>query len=57
MGFSREKAARELDVSYKTLQRWESGAGAPRRWQLLLLAQLYDVHVDDLTAEEVGAGS
>jgi transcriptional regulator with XRE-family HTH domain len=48
--FSRELVARRLDppVTARTIDRWERGTSRPKRYQLLQLATIYGVDVDQL---------
>jgi transcriptional regulator with XRE-family HTH domain len=44
LGLSRERLARLLDVSAKTVERWERGQGSPqKRYVLKLLGQLAEI--------------
>jgi transcriptional regulator with XRE-family HTH domain len=54
-GLSREKVAAELDVSARTIYRWEKGTTPVKRVVLYRLAELYHVPVDALLEEEVAA--
>lgn len=55
LGLTQERLAREVDVSLRTVQRWEYGDSAPNRNQLLRLAAVLQVHPDDLYLEEAPA--
>ena len=48
LGYSREKVAAELNVSSKTIERWEAGQTSVKRWRLIQLAKIYGVGVDQL---------
>ncbi len=52
-GLSREKVAAELGISSKTLERWEKGITPTKRYQLVRLAALYSVPLEQLTGEVV----
>ncbi len=54
-GLSREKVAAQLGISSKTLERWEKGTTSAKRYQLVRLAALYEVPLEQLTDEVVAA--
>jgi DNA-binding XRE family transcriptional regulator len=43
MGYSREYVAARLEVSSKTIERWEKNGGPRKRWQRRKLAALYEI--------------
>lgn len=44
LGISRERFARVMDVSSRTVQRWEEGGSLPtNRWVLRVLVQLQEI--------------
>ncbi len=47
-GFTQQELADLLNVSNKTVSKWENGLGIPEMSTLLLLADLYEVSVDDI---------
>lgn len=47
-GLTQQELADLLNVSNKTVSKWENGLGIPEMSTLLLLADLYDVSVDDI---------
>ena len=47
-GFTQKEAAKELNVSNKTLGRWEKGETLPKPKQIPLLCALYDLSYDDI---------
>lgn len=55
-GLGRERAIRELDISSKTLERWEKLNRAPA-WQVAKLAKLYGVRVSQIEYEAAPARS
>ena len=55
-GLTQEKLAREVDVTLRTVQRWEDNTAAPGSVQLLGLAMALGVTIDSLYPEpEVAA--
>lgn len=50
MGYSREYVAARLEVSSKTIERWEKNGGPKKRWQIKRLASLYEVEPSELVA-------
>ena len=48
VGLTQERLARELDVTLRTIQRWEDGTSEPRGTQLMALAQCLSVSASDL---------
>ena len=53
-GLTQQEAAQQLDVSNKTVSKWESGGGFPDITVLPALAELYGVTADDILAGETG---
>jgi len=55
-GYSQEGVAEKLGVSRQAVSRWETGEASPDTENLIALAELYDVSLDELvgkkTAEE-----
>lgn len=51
-GISQLEVAEKLGVARQTISRWESGAAMPSADNLLYLARLYQVTVDDLLSDE-----
>src|SRR5574344_1499531 len=49
-GFTQQDVADQLNLSNKTISKWESGTGLPDVSALPVLAELYDVSVDDILA-------
>lgn len=47
-GLTQQELADMLNVSNKTVSKWENGLGIPEMSTLLLLADLYEVSVDDI---------
>lgn len=47
-GLTQMELAEYLNVSNKTVSKWESGVGIPELSTLLILADFYDVTVDDI---------
>lgn len=47
-GLTQIELAEHLNVSNKTVSKWESGVGIPELSTLLILADFYDVTVDDI---------
>jgi repressor LexA len=50
-GFSQEQLARKLNVTQGAVSHWENGTSNPEAAQLLALAQLFDVSLDQFTDE------
>lgn len=51
-GMTQQEAAEQLNISNKTVSKWESGGGFPDITVLPALAELYGVTVDDILAGE-----
>lgn len=51
-GFSQEALAEKLDVSRQAVSKWETGLSNPDSQNLILLARLFDVSVDELIEAE-----
>ena len=51
-GLTQQDAAEALNLSNKTISKWESGAGLPDITVLPALAELYGVSADDILAGE-----
>lgn len=49
LGLSQDALAERLDVSRQAVTKWESGKAFPSTERLLLLAQVFECRVDDLT--------
>lgn len=49
---SREELAKKLDVSYMTIRNWERGNTEPGASQLIRLAAIFAVSVDQLLGRE-----
>ena len=47
-GYSQEALADKLGVSRQAISKWETGESAPDTDNLIALAKLYDVKIDDL---------
>lgn len=47
-GLSQQEAAEALDVSNKTLCRWEKGLSYPNAMQIEKICNLYKVDYDDI---------
>lgn len=47
-GLTQTELADMLNISNKTISKWESGSGIPEISTLLLLADLYEITVDDI---------
>lgn len=47
-GLTQEEVSIILNVSNKTISKWETGNGLPEIQSLIALADLYDVKVDDI---------
>ena len=47
-GLSQEKIAEMLDVSRQAVTKWEAGQTTPSSDNLIALANLYDVSLDEL---------
>ena len=51
-GYSQEQIARKLSVTQGAVSQWERGATVPASEQLLALADIYHVSVDDLIGRD-----
>lgn len=56
-GLSQPELADAIDVSADTLRRWEWGKQVPRLDELLRLAEVLDVSVGELAANEKNSGT
>lgn len=54
-GLSREKVARQLGISSKTVERMEKGVTEVKDIHYLAFAHVYEVDIQDLKEEEVAA--
>jgi putative transcriptional regulator len=52
IGLSNEGLARAIDVSLRTVQRWQDGKNAPQGAQLLRLAKALGLQPEDLYVED-----
>lgn len=52
-GFTQQQLADKLNLSNKTISKWESGAGSPDIANLLDLAEVLGVSVDELLRGEL----
>jgi DNA-binding transcriptional regulator YiaG len=52
IGLSNEALARAIDVSLRTVQRWQDGENAPQGAQLLRLAKALGLQPEDLYVED-----
>lgn len=48
-GYSQEGLAEKLNVSRQVITKWENGTGVPKLNNLLMLADCFDVSLDELT--------
>ena len=56
-GMTQQEAAEQLNLSNKTISKWESGGGFPDITVLPALAELYGVTADDILAGETLRGT
>lgn len=56
-GMTQQEAAEQLNLSNKTISKWESGGGFPDITVLPALAELYGVTTDDILAGETLRGT
>lgn len=49
---SQSKLAQELNVSLKTISHWETGYSEPSLTQLAMIADYFDITIDDLIRSE-----
>ena len=56
-GMTQQEAAERLNLSNKTISKWESGGGFPDITVLPALAELYGVTADDILAGETLRGA
>lgn len=56
-GMTQQEAAEQLNLSNKTISKWESGGGFPDITVLPALAELYGVTADDILAGETLRGA
>lgn len=54
-GFSQEKLAEKLGVSRQAVTKWETNAGIPDIENIMAIAAMFDVSVDELLSNEKGA--
>ena len=54
-GLSQEKIAEMLDVSRQAVTKWEAGQTTPSSDNLIALANLYDVSLDELIGKNENA--
>ena len=47
-GYTQAEVGQFINVTYKAISRWESGAGTPELGNLLMLSKLYRITVDDI---------
>ena len=52
-GLTQQQLADKLNLSNKTISKWESGSGSPDISNLLVLAEALDVSVDELLKGEL----
>lgn len=50
-GLSQEELGRRLDVSRQTVSKWEAGASYPDFERLILLADFFDISLDELARD------
>ena len=50
-GYSQEQLARKLNVTQGAVSHWEKGISNPEAAQLLLMAQIFDVTLDQFTSD------
>ena len=55
-GMTQNEVAKALGVNQSAVSFWESGRNQPRGKQMVKLAKLYGVTVDELLREEDGNG-
>ena len=54
-GWSKVKLADELGTHYNTIKHWETGRNEPSVFFCILLADVFDVTLDELCCRERGA--
>ena len=47
-GFTQKEAANKLEVSNKTLSRWENNVSVPNAEKIEAICNLYNVHYDNI---------
>ena len=47
-GISQKQAAKQLNVSNKTLSKWENGKALPKADKIVLICDLYQMDYDDI---------
>lgn len=52
-GLTQQQLADKLDLSNKTISKWESGNGSPDISNLLVLAEALEISVDELLKGEI----
>ena len=52
-GFSQEELAGRLDVTRQTVSKWELGDSTPDLEKLVLLAELFEISLDELVLDKV----
>ena len=56
-GFTQEELANRLDVTRQTVSKWELGDSTPDLDKLVLLAELFDMSLDELVLDKVTAAT
>lgn len=51
-GITQEQLAKKLNISLKTISHWETGYTEPSVSQLISLADIYSVSLDELVGRE-----
>jgi transcriptional regulator with XRE-family HTH domain len=52
-GLSQEELARRLEVTRQTVSKWELGDSTPDLDKLVLLAELFEISLDELVLDKV----
>ena len=55
-GYTQQEVAEKLNLSNKTISKWENGGGLPDITVLPALAELYGVTADDIASVELAGG-
>ena len=52
-GYNQQQLAEKLNISIKTVSHWETGYSQPSIEQLIQLADIFDITLDELTGRKI----